>query len=168
MVEESGFVFSPSDGAWFRFANCPTYKRLCGVGICEMDFAYRDPARGHVVLLEIKDYTGRDTPSHLVDSLIAKGRDSLIMLHSVWRAYAGQGASLRDELPEFFRVPSRLQLIFVLKVDRHTRMMTPLNEMGDQLGWKIRPYLGLLGLEGRAILMDQEKALRIGLPLRSL
>ena len=167
MVQESGFVFSPPNAEWFRFADCPTYQKLCGAGISEMDFAYWDAPRDRLVLLEVKDYTGREAPSHLVNSLIAKGRDCLIMLQSVWHRGAGTGASLCREVPERFRLHSRLHLIFVLKVDDQTRMK-PLNEMRDQLTWSIRAYTALLGLEGNATLMDQEKAFSLGLPLRSV
>lgn len=167
MVQESGFDFSPPSGEWFRFADCPTYQKLCYAGIAEMDFAYWDAARDRLVLLEVKDYTGREAPTHLVNSLIAKGRDCLIMLQSAWRGDAGTGASLCHELPERLRRPSRLQLIFVLKVDDQTRMR-PLAEMRDQLRWSLRAYTALLGLEGSTTLMDQEQAVRLGLPLRSV
>ncbi|AGP41654.1 hypothetical protein BE04_08630 [Sorangium cellulosum] len=54
MVEESGFDFTPPDVAWSRFEDLPTYRRLSGAGVAEMDFTYWDPDRGLVVLLEIK------------------------------------------------------------------------------------------------------------------
>ena len=168
MVQESGFVFSPPGVEWFRFADCPTYKKLCGASITEMDFAYWDAPRDRLVLLEVKDYTGREAPTHLISSLVAKGRDCLIMLQSAWRGDTETGASLCLELPERLRSCSRLDLIFVLKVDDQTRMR-PINEMRDQLVWSIQAYRKLLGLlGGRTMLMDQQKAFSVGLPLRSV
>jgi hypothetical protein len=169
MVEESGFAFTPPDEAWFRFAHLPTYRtRLSGRGIAEMDFAYWDAARDRLVLLEVKDYTGREAPTHLAASLIAKGRDCLIMLQSAWRSGdGGLGASLARELPERLRVPSRVQLIFVLKVDDTTRTRS-MKSMRDQVAWSIRAYAELLDLDGNATLMDQDKASKVGLPLRGV
>jgi hypothetical protein len=168
VVEESGFTFTPPGEAWFRFAEVPPYRtQLCGRGITEMDFAYWDAVRGCLVLLELKDYAGREAPTHLVDSLIAKGRDCLIMLQSAWRGgNSGLGVDLALALPERLRVRSRVQLIFVLKVDGATRM-PPVNAMRDKLKWSIRAYANLLDLEGNAVLMDQDKASKAALPLRA-
>ncbi|WP_437547113.1 hypothetical protein WME97_44350 [Sorangium sp. So ce367] len=166
MVEESGFAFTPPDMAWFRFEDLPTYRRLSGAGVAEMDFTYWDPDRGRVVLLEVKDYTGRDAPSHLADCLIAKGRDCLVMLQSAWRGGdTGIGAILAGELPERLRVRSRVRLIFVLKVDAATRMK-PISAMKDHIDCAIRAYADLLGLTCDTLVMNQEKASRCGLPLR--
>lgn len=133
-----------------------------------MDVAYWDAPRDRLVLLEVKDYTGREAPTHLISSLVAKGRDCLIMLQSAWRGDTETGASLCLELPERLRSCSRLDLIFVLKVDDQTRMR-PINEMRDQLVWSIQAYRKLLGLlGGRTMLMDQQKAFSVGLPLRSV
>ncbi|WP_437763270.1 hypothetical protein WMF27_41910 [Sorangium sp. So ce281] len=166
MVEESGFAFTPPDVAWFRFEDLPTYRRLSGAGVAEMDFTYWDPGRGRVVLLEVKDYTGRDAPGHLADCLIAKGRDSLVMLQSAWRGGdTGIGATLAGELPERLRVRSRVRLIFVLKVDVATRMK-PISTMKDQIAWSIRAYAELLGLTCDTVVMNQDKATALGLPLR--
>jgi hypothetical protein len=167
VVEESGFTFTPPGEAWFRFADVPPYRmQLCGRGITEMDFAYWDAVHGCLVLLEVKDYAGREAPTHLVDSLIAKGRDCLIMLQSAWRGgSSGLGVALALALPERLRVRCRVQLVFVLKVDGTTRM-PPVNSMRDKLKWSIRAYANLLDLEGNAVLMDQDKASKAGLPLR--
>jgi hypothetical protein len=167
VVEESGFIFTPPDETWCRFARFPTYRtQLSGKGIAEMDFAYWDAVRNRLVLLEVKDYTGREAPTHLVSSLIAKGRDCLMMLQSAWRSSgAGLGASLAADFPERLRVPSRVQLIFVLNVDETTRMRS-IKSMRDQVAWSIRAYAELLDLHGDATLMDQDKASKVGLPLR--
>lgn len=132
-----------------------------------MDYAYWDAPRNRLVLLEVKDYTDREAPRHLLHSLIGKGRDSLVMLQSVWRGSgAGVGAALRREIPERLRLPSRLQLVFVLKADERTRM-GPINEMRDQLVSSLRSYMDLLELTGHSTLMNQDKASKIGLPLRA-
>jgi hypothetical protein len=132
-----------------------------------MDNTYWDPDRGLVVLLEIKDYTGRDTPGDLADCLIAKGRDSLAMLQSAWRGGDTRtGATLAGELPERLRVRSRVRLIFVLKVDAATRMK-PISAMKDQIAWSIRAYAELLGLRCDTLVMNQDKASALGLPLRA-
>ncbi|KYG08973.1 hypothetical protein BE21_20530 [Sorangium cellulosum] len=166
MVEESGFDFTPPDVAWFRFEDLPTYRRLSGAGVAEMDFTYWDPDHGRVVLLEVKDYTGRDAPGHLADCLIAKGRDSLVMLQSAWRGGdTAIGAALAGELPERLRVRSRVRLIFVLKADAATRMK-PISTMKDRIDWSIRAYAELLGLRCDTLVMDQDKASKCGLPLR--
>ncbi|KYF82840.1 hypothetical protein BE20_56655 [Sorangium cellulosum] len=166
MVEESGFDFTPPDVAWFRFEDLPSYRRLSGAGVAERDFTYWDPDRGLVVLLEIKDYTGRDAPGDLAGRLIAKGRDSLVMLQSAWRGGDTRtGATLAGELPERLRVRSSVRLIFVLKVDAATRIK-PISTMKDRIAWSIRAYADLLGLRCDTLVMNQDKASEIGLPLR--
>jgi hypothetical protein len=167
MVEESGFVFTPPHEAWFRFADCGTYRtRLSGQGIKEMDFAYWDAPRERLAVLEVEDYSGLEMKDHRVERLVAKGKDVLVMLHSAWRgAPAGLGASLGREIPERLRVPSRVQLVFVLKVDGGTRMMAR-SKMRDKIRRAIRAYAALLDLDGDAALMDQHQAFELGLPLR--
>jgi hypothetical protein len=119
------------------------------------------------VLLEVKDYTaGREAPTHLVDSLIAKGRGCLMMLQSAWRGGAvGLGDDLARALPERLRVRSPVQLIFVLKIDGATRMR-PISSMREKLRWSIHACAELLDVKGEAVLMDQDQASKFDLPLR--
>jgi|SRR5580700_8587501 hypothetical protein len=167
MVEESGFVFTPPHEAWFRFADCGTYRtRLSGQGIKEMDFAYWDAPRDRLALLEIEDYTGREMKDHRVERLIAKGKDVLVMLHSAWHEVPSElGASLAREIPELLRVRSRVQIVFVLKLDGGTQRMA-MSKMRDKIRRAIRAYAALLDMDGDAALMDQHQALEFGLPLR--
>ena len=165
MTEEPGFRFHPPDTPWFRFADCHAYRKFNNRGIREMDFSYWDEAAGRLVLLELKDYTDRSAPSHLVDTLIAKGRDSLIMLKSVWhRDAVGQAAALSRDLPERFRTPAETRLLFVLKVSASTRM-APIREMNDKVEGSLQAYRDLLGIRGRAIVMNHRQAAAHHLPV---
>ncbi|MEO5727999.1 MAG: hypothetical protein ABI134_09775, partial [Byssovorax sp.] len=53
---ESGLLVSLPDGAWFRFQDCATYRRLNGRSLKEMDFGYWHEMHRCIVLLELKDY----------------------------------------------------------------------------------------------------------------
>jgi hypothetical protein len=165
MIEEPGFTFRPPDTPWFRFADCHAYRKFSNRGIREMDFSYWDAAADRLVLLELKDYTDRTVPGDLVDALIAKGRDSLIMLKSVWRGDAiGQAAALSRDLPARFRTPAEIRLLFVLKVNEKTQM-EPVNKMSDKVEWSLQAYRELLGIRGRAIVMNHHQAAAHHLPV---
>jgi hypothetical protein len=128
-----------------------------------MDFGYWHEEHGCVVLLELKDYS-RPTPlpSDLLDELVAKGRDGLLMTHAVWSG-RGAGRELAEQLPDVFRAEARVRLCFVMKLGRQE--VVSLRPLRDLLKYRVLVYAELLGLKASVQLLDHETARAKGLPV---
>jgi hypothetical protein len=152
------------DGAWFRFEDCATYRRLNGRSLKEMDFSYWDEAHQCIKLLELKDYYAppRAIPTELVSELTAKGRHALLMMHAAWHG-KGEGATLCTELPEVCRRAVPLQLKFVLKIRKEE--VANLGKLQDAIRLPVLVYAELLGLIASVQVLDHARAIKKGLPL---
>jgi len=122
--DESGLRLNLPKGQHFRY--CEAYKLLCGQKLKEMDFGWWQPEQNRLWLIEIKDYAHLTTeerlPNHLLDNLVDKATDSLLMLASCW-AKTGKGREFFSCLPppiqQFPESPEqlKLKLFFILKID---------------------------------------------------
>lgn len=152
----------------FRFADLRSYRALAGRHVSEMDFGWIHAGSDALCLMEVKDYCGRDAPSHLLPKLIAKGRDSVLLLQSAWGELSGVGQGLRSDLPAPCRDRRSVRLFFVLK--RDPGMSPPearlMQTMQDALRSAIGAYADILGVRlSLLLLVDQDKALRMPLPV---
>ncbi|WP_437914627.1 hypothetical protein WME73_02565 [Sorangium sp. So ce302] len=163
VFQESGLIVSLPDGASFRFADCPTYRTLSGRSLKEMDFGYWDDQRRRMVLLEVKDYSDRSPKDeHLLETMVAKGRDSLLMLNAAWQR-RGAGRALVEEIPGVFREEVPVRLYFILKVRQSE--FASLRHLRDPIRTKVLVYAELLGLNANVQFLDHQKAMTIGLPV---
>lgn len=161
--EESGLIITLPEGAWFRFADQPTYKRLCNKSLKEMDFGCYTGAKGCLELFELKDYSEQpELPRHLVDNLVSKGRDSLLMLHAAWSG-RGEGRTLGAQLPNACRNESKLRLYFVIKLER--TQMTAFAAIRDMVRPRVQVYADVLGLAATVNTLDHVSAMRRQLPI---
>ncbi len=167
--EESGLrVTLPEEGS-FRFSECPTYQRISGRNVSEMDVGWWEEKWQAIVLLEIKDYSTQLPRKDLMSSLLAKGRDCLVMLHAVWHGVSAIGKTLGADLPERCRQPQRLVLYFVLKVGTGMTAKELLVNIKESLENHVNAYAEVLGMRRiTVILLDHEKAIAKGLPLSVL
>jgi hypothetical protein len=99
---ESGLRLNLPKGEHFRFQDCEVYKLLCGQKLKEMDFGWWQKEQNRLWLIEIKDYAHLSIeerlPNHLLDNLVDKATDSLLMLASCW-AKTGKGREFSLCLP---------------------------------------------------------------------
>lgn len=163
---ESGLIITLPEGSWFRFADQPTYKRLCAHSIKEMDYGCYASAKNCIELFELKDYSRHlDLPSHLVDNLVAKGRDSIVLLHSAW-SNRGEGRVLRGELPDECRSESPLRLYFVVKMAKtHVAQFATIR---DHVRTRVRVYASVLGLSVNVQALDHHTAIKYQLPIAEM
>jgi hypothetical protein len=123
---ESGLRLNLPKGEHFRFQDCKVYKKLSGQKLKEMDFCWWQKEQNRLWLIEIKDYAHLSTeerlPNHLLDNLVDKATDSLLMLATCW-AKTGKGREFSACLPlpiqQFPEHPEqlKLKLFFILKID---------------------------------------------------
>jgi hypothetical protein len=57
IYEESGLRITLPNGENFRFQDFPSYKKLNGKNLSEMDFGWWDATKNTLFLLEVKDYS---------------------------------------------------------------------------------------------------------------
>jgi hypothetical protein len=123
---ESGLRINLPEGEHFRFQDCEIYKQLSGKKLKEMDFGWWQKQQNRLWLIEIKDYAHLTTeerlPKHLLDNLVDKATDSLLMLANCW-AKTGKGREFSSCLPpaiqQFPEHPEqlKLKLFFILKIN---------------------------------------------------
>lgn len=163
---ESGLRFTPPTQVCFRFSDGPTYKRLCGRAISEMDVCWWDEAKQTLFLLELKDYSAREPARELLPKLVAKGRDCLVMLNAACGEGSDAARQLRSELPEACGRRQKLRFFFVLKVGSEGLTREALNPMKDKLENDIKAYAELLGFGAVVVLLlDHATAIAKKLPL---
>ena len=100
---ESGLRVNLPKEQHFRFQDCEIYKQLSGQKLKEMDFGWWQKEQNRLWLIEIKDYAHLTTeerlPNHLLDNLVDKATDSLLMLASCW-IKTGKGREFSGCLPK--------------------------------------------------------------------
>lgn len=154
------------DDAFFRFEERPTYARgLSGAKLKEMDFGYFDAATGKMILVEFSSYArsnediDNDKRKNLLAEMIAKGRDSLLMLQAAWRGI-GVGSALCCELPDVCRQLRPLQLCFVLKMTPAQTIQLHMTNTQGPLRSAVRASANLLGLDVEVHLLDHHQAMQ--------
>jgi len=160
---ESELSITLPDGAWFRFAKTATYKPLGGRALKEMDFGYFDRAEGHLVLVELTSYAkATDLPkaATLQAEMIAKARDSLLMLQAAWRGH-GAGNALLLELPEACRKELDLRICFVVKLrpEHRVSFTTVMSNIRGTLNSCVTASADLLGLKVNVQLLHHLNAM---------
>jgi hypothetical protein len=162
IFEESGLrVALPAEGS-FRFADIAAYRRVSGQAVSEMDVGWLD--RDRLILLELKDYSEHESRQDLRAKLVAKGRDSLVMLHAVWRDLGDFARALGSELPPGCRAPQKLLLVFVLKTGAAGVPGMGLRSLKEDVQSHISAYAEILGVRSLIVLLlDHHKAIEKGL-----
>ncbi len=164
VVTASELSISLPDAAWFRFESTATYSRLRGRALKDMDFGYFDEAESRLVLVELSSYSKSADPpvsKLLLQEMITKARDALLMLQAAWRAH-GEGKALVRELPEPCRKEARVRVCFVIKLTpEHRAALTPIAmaNIAGQLRSAVVTSAGLLGLDVHVELFDQRSVL---------
>ncbi len=157
---ESDLSITLPDGASFRFAKTSTYQRIKGRSLKEMDFGYKDPLWGGMVLVELTSYAKSPvapTSDLLLLEMAAKARDSLLMLQAAWRGH-GEGVALANELPEPCRGQHPLRLCFVVKLRLEHRESFAMSGLQNDLRGRIQVCADLLGLHVQVAVLDHLKA----------
>ncbi|WMP17091.1 hypothetical protein [Thiothrix lacustris] len=151
----------------------PTYIRLKGQGVKEMDVCWLVPAdidaststssRDTLICLELKGYQTWTIPADLLANLEQKAKDTLLMFCAAWLG-RGQGSELALELPEAYRTydPSR-RLQLVILVDEDNRQAAALMALRQKLRNRL---LGLTHLLDFSLtIVNRSSAERAGLPI---
>jgi hypothetical protein len=124
IYEESGLRITLPDGDSFRLQDCASYISLKGKNLSEMDFGWWDATKETLWLLDIKDYShlspSEKLPDYLLEKLIKKVTDTLLILSSAWLSNSLQGKEVCADLltlcqnfPTNFK---KLKIVFVLKI----------------------------------------------------
>jgi hypothetical protein len=177
---ESGLFFDPPHDRCFRPDQQDPIKALKGLGLHEMDFAWWDPARRTMHLLEVKDYSrpaAKLEQGPLVNECVQKATDSILLFASIWYGLP-YAARLRAWVPEEWhekpREPSSLSLFFVFKIpeppDRGPQSQSiawTTLEANARNRLKARRELFQLSAIAEVFLMDHRAASSRGLPLKT-
>lgn len=169
--QESGIIIELPDGESFRLQDNPAYQKLKGKNLAEMDFAWWDTSQQILWLLDVKDYShltpSERLPDYLLEKLINKVTDTLMILSSVW-INSEQGQQIKINLPTscqtFPLKPHRLKIVFVLKIQNPTLKLS-LSPLKTSLVSRLKGRLALFDLN-HITLVDHETAIQMGLPLR--
>lgn len=170
IYQESGLRITLPDGDSFRFQDCSSYKTLSGKNLSEMDFGWWDSTRNTLWLLDIKDYShltpSEKLPDHLLDNLINKATDSLLLLSAVWFGSI-KGKEIGLELPlscqSFPSNPRKLKIVFVLKIS-NTHIKAELSPLKTRLLARLQGRIALFDLNN-VTLTDHETGIKMGLPI---
>lgn len=130
-----------------------------------MDFGWWDSTKETLSLLEIKDYSHltptQRLPDHLLEKLINKVTDSVMILASVWSGTL-QGQKFYTELPTSCQIfpihPKKVKVIFIFKISDEIRIKQELTDIRDKLRNKILGRLMLFDITN-LILVDHETAI---------
>ncbi|MEQ8969819.1 MAG: hypothetical protein RIE73_05425 [Coleofasciculus sp. C1-SOL-03] len=102
IYQESGLQITLPDTERFRFQDCSGYKTLNGKNLSEMDFGWWDSTKNSLWLLDVKDYSHltptERLPDYLLENLVNKATDSLLILSAVWFGSV-KGQEICSELP---------------------------------------------------------------------
>ncbi len=161
-VESCLDVYLP-DRQHFRFADLPSYQKLKGQNLKEMDFAL--VSGGKLYLLEVRSYQqlvddlagsdfvpakGRATPYRYL-TLARKVTDSLMMLMAAWAGSpSGCGPAIRGDLPVC--AASSLQVILTIAVDLPKHLTPHLSALRSSLNASLRGRMALAGVESVAVI----------------
>src|SRR5262249_30280382 len=140
----------PPNERWYRWQDRPYFVEHCKrFGVQEMDFGFCDLEGRILHLLELKDYSRPgELPPALVDELVQKATDCLLLLGSIWHGLPHAEGLKRDLHEEWHQKPVHaggLRLIFVVKLaeQSHRADMQP---MLDKLRNKLAGRLELFAL----------------------
>ncbi len=170
VYQESGLQIILPEGDSFRFQDCPSYRTLSGQSLCEMDFCWWDTGENSLWLLEVKDYSRltpqQRLPDELLDKLINKATDSLLILASVWFGSL-KGQQICGDLPlscrSFPERPKNIKIFFILKLtDQNIKLQ--LSPLRTRLRTKLIGRLSLFDISN-VTLTDHETAIQYGLPI---
>jgi hypothetical protein len=163
IYEESGLRITLPDGECFRFQDCPSYNPLKGKNLTEIDFGWWDSAEDTLHLLEIKDYSGLPAserlPEYLLEKLINKVTDTLMLLASVWFSSL-QGQQICSDLPaSFHKFPLQPKKIKIV-INSDIKIRDELSPLKVRLKNKLLGRLKLFDIE-HITLVDHETALKM-------
>lgn len=171
---ESGLQVILPDGESFRFQDCSIYKQLKGSYLREMDFGWWDSTKNILWLLELKDYSHLQPtdklPDRLLDILIEKATDSLLILSAVWiGSLNGQG--MKSDLPTACHIfptePKKLKIVFVMKLTNH-HIKVELSPLKTRLLERLKGRTTLFDMKiGDVTLVDHLNAMKY-LPIINL
>ena len=170
IYQESGLRITLPDGDSFRFQDCYSYKALSGKNLSEIDFCWWDSTRNTLWLLDIKDYShltpSEKLPAHLLENLINKATDSLLLLSAVWFGSL-KGKGISSELPiscqSFPQAPQKLKIVFVLKIS-NSHLKAELSPLKTRLLARLQGRIALFDIKN-ITLADHETGIKMGLPM---
>lgn len=150
---ESGLQFNLPDGEHFRFATLPSYIPLKGHNLKEMDFAWIHQGlhQRQLVLLEVKNFSGVSLLPYqkLLDNLINKITDSLMMLLSGWSG-GTWGNAFVPQLPIAARNP--VPLILAVALDLPDNLRVHLSALRTALNARLKGRLQLANVQSIALM----------------
>ncbi len=189
---ESGIEVSFQHDTWFRLSEMEPYRRLSGKRLKEMDFGYWDGGSETLWLIELKGIevwfdpkdddcspepidqmpVPRARQERLVDDLVGKATDSLMILSAVWSGTSSgkSFASLFPDSVSVFPGAGRIRMLFVLDVPDRRKSLLSL--VRDQVNKFLMGRLNLFDFKSASV-VDVETAGRLvaerakGLHIRS-
>lgn len=146
---ESGLQVTLPNGEHFRFATLPSYIPLKGQHLKEMDFAWIH--QNKLIILEVKDFSGIAVLPYqkLLDNLINKVTDSLMMLLSGWSSGAW-GSAFAPQLPIAAQAP--VPLILAVALDLPADLHVHLSALRTALNARLKGRLQLANVQSIALM----------------
>lgn len=167
--QESGLVITLPEDEHFRFHDCQAYQLLSGQHLKEMDFGWWQADKKVLWLIEIKEYESltptERLPAHLLNNLVNKATDSLLMLAALW-AKTNKGLELAKCLPSsIHQFPGRVKLFFIFKVaEDQTLFRNHFGSLKDALKNQLRGKRALFDIK-HITLVDHLTAIKCNLPI---
>jgi hypothetical protein len=171
-ISESGFKITVPAAASFRFSESPTYKKLSGLILKEMDVGWWDSRTNKMMLVELKsteiwdefDKSAETAHGHLVAVINGKATDTLLMLCAAW-AGTNEGNDLKAALPsETHSYPGEGNIKLIFLIDTPPSRRALLSPMKDAVNKALAGRVRLFGIK-RVILLDLETAEKMALPI---
>lgn len=168
-IVESGITVKVAGDESFRLQDSPTYQRLSGLNLKEMDVGWWEPSQGVLVLMELKgeglwEEGGPERRSWRLDSLERKANDTLLILGSVW-SETRTGLGFAEQMPPEARAfpgENNLRLVFVIDTPESRREFLPV--VKEELNARLAGRLRLFDVR-RVAVMDVDSAASRGFPV---
>jgi len=135
IYSESGTNIDLSSYSHFRFENCEGYRKISGFNVKEIDFGWWNEPEKCLYLLEIKDYTSnpsriveKDKSKVLIENLLKKSIDVLLMLSAVWLDNGGS-QEIKSCLPTEAQRKCKVKIFHLIKCDKSLEPhLSPIND----------------------------------------
>jgi len=161
-IVESGMQVFPPQPA-FRLQDCPTYIKLKGQSLKEMDVGWWDSQTERIYLVELRgkevwdsfDSDATHASKYLLNNFERKANDVLLMLGAMW-SQTEIGTELQADLPpEVHKYPKTGNIKMIFVVDTPTGRRPLLGALQTALNERLQGRVNLFGLR-RVILTDPD------------
>jgi hypothetical protein len=159
---ESSITLNFPDNNYFRFADCPGYRKFSGNNFKEMDACWHNAGDNIYWLIELKDYTADLTAGNSIESrvwnILKKAVDSISMFLSVKHQYAYGQTDLQPCMPVAPDAATNFSVFTVVHCPEANKADIQL--LHNSFRSKFMPYAKLFGITSYGVL-EHTQAMRV-------